>query len=78
MQKEQEAAQLNARVEMMDKRNQLRNELVANQQKEFLELVANSGSLTSADLIEKKEELQRQHKVGGEWMSWNNEWSSCN
>lgn len=63
MQKEQEAAQLAARVEMMDKRNKERNDLVANQQKEFLELVASSGSLSSADLIEKKEELQRQHKV---------------
>ena len=63
MAKEKEAAIGQAKSEALDKRNADRDKLVDAQQKEYLELIANSGSMKAEDLAEKKEDLQRQHKV---------------
>ena len=60
---EKEAAIGKAKADALDQRQSERDKLVEAQQKELLELIANSSTLKAEDLAEKKEELQRQHRV---------------
>ena len=63
MDREKEAAIIQAQAKMAELCQNDRDSLMEAQQKEFLELIANSGSLSAANLAEKKEKLQQQHQV---------------
>ena len=63
MEQEKEVEMARIRAKATEHLQKDRDALVEAQQKEFLELVANSGSMSPGELEDKKEALQRQHKV---------------
>ena len=63
MDREKAAAIITAQAKMDEICQKERDSLIEAQQKEFLELIANSGSLSAANLAEKKEKLHQQHQV---------------
>ena len=64
MEQEKEVEMARIRAKATEQLQRDRDALVEAQQKEYLELVANSGSMSPGELEDKKEALQRQHKVG--------------